>query len=277
VSPSDSTVQLLPEHERLLQSLGDYHQGDSTTVLYTRSGRVLKYWELFTQALKAPNDTTYWNIIHRQVAFDQKTNPNGISKAEKDLGAVLQAHEVKEVKKVIAQETAVAFGEDKIEQINSNTNPKFRLEDAVRELRRIREKLPSDAISQRNMIDRYLEDARSWDRFRTFRVKIQNLPGGSHLHIESVDPGTEPAWTDFNQIFAGDVVELRWKTGQYIHVALDTSVATCNFGKNPADKEVLDGKYALFDLEKGISFPNVGQTVTVSFDPPLTDRLPTLK
>lgn len=277
VNPTDSSIITQEEHEKLLADLQSYHQGDEESKLYQRSDRVLNYWDLFTKALQAPNDTTYWNIIKRQVQQDQALNAKEISAAERQLGQVLMDREVKKVQKVIAQQTAFEFSDEIVSNVNDNPSPAYRLDRAVRDLRTIMAKLDQSDIEHRRMIERYVEDAKAWSRYREYKAKIETLPGNAHIHVEVTDSGEDPAWTDLNQIFEGDEITIRWKPGQDIHVALDTPEHPCQWGKNPADKVVLSDKYALFDLEKGLSFENVGKKVTVHFEPPLTDRLPKLE
>jgi hypothetical protein len=276
VNPSDSTIILDDTHNKLLASLDKYHKGDENSPLYTRSERVLTYWDLFTKAIKAPNDTTYWNILKRQIQQDRSLYAADISPAETRLGDKLQEHEVKEVKKVIAQQTAFEFSDEIVTNVNDNPSAEYRLDRAVRELRNIKAKLDPSDIEHRKMIDNYLSEAKSWSRIREYKGKVETLPGETHIHIAVTDAGEDPAWTDINQIYQGNEFSFKWKPGQDIHIAADTG-SYCQLGKNPSDKVVLSGKYALFDMEKPISFDNIGKKLTIRFSPALVDRLPKLE
>ncbi len=277
VNPSDNSLILAPEHERLLSSLRGFQKGDETSELFTRSGRVLTYWELFAGAIVMPNDTSSWNVIKRQVEQDQSLYAREVNSSEKKLGEALSLYKVQQVSRVIAQETAYDFDDQIMANVNGNTDPKYRLEQAVRELRRVASKLDRSDTKHHNMIDKYLKDAKKWARSREYKCKIETLPGGGHLHIEVTDAGKDPMWSEINQIFEGDEITLKWKSGQDIHIALDTTGHQCQLGKAAADRVVKKGKYALFELEKGVSFSNVGKQVTIRFEPSLVDRLPSLE
>ncbi len=277
VNPSDNSLILAPEHERLLTSLQEFHKGDETSELFTRSGRVLTYWELFAGAIVMPDDTAAWNVIKRQVEQDQSLYAREVNSSEMKLGEALSAYKVKQASRVIAQETAFEFDDQIMANVNGNPDPSYRLDQAVRELRRVASKLDRSDTKHHNMIDKYLKDAKKWARSREYKCKIETLPGGGHLHIEVTDAGKDPTWSEINQIFEGDEITLKWKTGQDIHIAIDTAGHQCQLGKAAADKVVKKGKYALFELEQGVSFSNVGKQVTIRFEPSLVDRLPSLE
>ncbi len=277
VNPTDSAVILTEKQQQMLDELNRFHQGDEQSPMVARSGRALNYWDLFTKAIQTPDDTTYWNIIKRQVQQDQSLYAKDITPAEQALGKALQEREVKKVQKVIAKQASFEFSDAIIDKINNDPDPAYRLGTAVKELRSLKQKLDPNDVKHRRMIDNYLDEVKSWTRFRDYKGKVETLPGNAHIHIEVTDPGQDPAWTDLNQIFAGDAITIRWKEGQDIHVAIDTLGHPEGWGKNPSDKVVFKGKYALFDLEKGISFDNIGKKVSIRFEPSLTDRLPVLK
>jgi hypothetical protein len=237
----------------------------------------LTYWKLFTRALIDPTDTVTWVALRTQVRQYDQLYGAQISNAEKGLGEAFLAHKVAKAKQVVAQQTAMEFDESIVDRINGNDDPEYRLERAVRDLRNIRAKLDPSDIKNRQRIEDYLNQAKAWSRFRTYRAKLENIPGGSHLHVQVTDSGQDPAWTEVSMILAGDEIEFRWKPGQDIHISVDTSVATCQLGKNPADKRVFSDKYSLFDIDGEISFSNVNLNITLHFEPALKDRLPELK
>lgn len=277
VNPSDSTIILAGQHNQLLASLNEFHTGDETSVLYTRSDRALNYWDLFTNALKTRSDTTAWNVIKRQITQDQTLYGREISPAEEKLGQVLVKHEGEQVKTVVAQETAFEFSDQIVKNINSNSDPKFRLEDAVQDLRRVATKLDRSDATHHNMIDQYIKTANRWSRPQQFTAKFVTIPARARVYLEVTDDGRDPEWNTINQIFEGDEVSFQWKPGQDIHIALDTMGHTYQWGKNASDKVVLTSKYGLFEMEKGLNFSNVGLQVAVTFNPPLTERLPSLE
>ncbi len=277
MNPSDSALIMTDQMQQIVDDLNRFHQGDEQSPLYARAGRALNYWDLFSKAIKTPDDTTYWNIIKRQVGQDQDLYAKEITPAEKELGAALKAREVKKVQHVVAQQAEFEFSDAIIDQINKNDDPEYRLVTAVKDLRDLEKKLDPGDSKHRRMIDNYIDEAKAWSREREYKAKIETLPGNAHIHIEVTDPGQDPKWAELNQIFAGDDVTLKWRPGQDINVAIDLAGHPCHWGKDPSDMAVLKGKYALFDLEKGVNFANIGKKLTIRFEPSLVDRLPVLK
>ncbi len=277
MNPSDSTVILGDEHEKLVSALESYRSGDETSKLYSRADRVLVYWELFTRSIIDPNDTTIWRTMHEQVQTNQSLYGNELSRAEIELGEALTAGKQKTVKKVVAKKAATELG-DLISRVNSNPDPKYRIEDAVDELKKLRSSLdPNIDAASISMIDRYIRRAQNWNSDRTYAYTIESIEGDGHLHVEVTSRGSDPAWSEQNQLIAGLKQKIEWKLGDQIHIALDTLRAAENWGKTASDKVFLNDRYSLFDMEGKISFDRVGRTVTIKFDPPLKDILPELK
>jgi hypothetical protein len=277
VNPSDNSVITSSQHTKLVDDLTRFHTGDSTSALYLRSGRALTYWDLFTRALIQPGDTTASNIIKRQVEQDQSMYPRDITPAEKQLGAVLSAFKTKQVSTVVAQATATAFDEQAFTRINSNTDAKYRFEDAVQELQSIKAKLDPSDTKHVSAIDKYLAEVANWSRPREYTCKFETIPAGAKAYLEVTEPGRNPQWTAKNMILQGRDVTFKWKPGQDIHIALDTIGHNCQWGNNASDYVVTRSKYGLFELEKPLYFPNVKMQVTVRFMPPLAERLPILQ
>ncbi len=277
VNLNDSSLNLEADYEKVLADLESFHKGNETSELYRRSDRVLNHWSLFAKALIDRSDTALWNTVKRQVDQDQARFAKEISSAEKSLDDALRQHEIKQVEQVIAQSTAFEFSDEIVNNINNNSDPKYRLEGAVRDLEKIRRKLSRSDSEHLNMIDRYIRQVRQWDREREYTCKFETVPEKTPLYFEITETGENAAWNNKTMYFRGDEVTFKWKPGQDIHVALDTSGHAYNWGKNACDQDVKSGKYALFELEKGLSFKNVGIEVTVRFTPPLTERLPVLE
>jgi len=276
-NPSDSTIILDEAHTKLVADLEAFHKGEEGSPLFARSERVLNYWDLFTKAIQTPDDTTFWNIIKRQIQQDQALNPKEITGSERELGQVLVEREVKKVRRAVSQQAAVEFDDAIAAKINGNPDPAYRLDDAPKELRRISQRIGDADVEHQGMIQRYLDKVKAFKKVRAYKAKVETLPGSAHIHVQVTKAGEDPLWTDLNQIFEGDEITINWGPGMDIHIALDTPEHPCQWGQNPADKVVLKGKYALFDIEKGLSFENVGKKVTLRFEPSLSDRLPKLK
>jgi hypothetical protein len=154
---------------------------------------------------------------------------------------------------------------------------KYRLDDAVQELQRIKAKLDPSDSRQVAMIDKYLAEVAEWSRPREYTCKFETIPAGARAYLEVTEAGRNPQWTNLNMIFQGDDITFKWKSGQDIHIALDTAGHNYQWGKNASDNVVKSGKFGLFELEKGLYFPNVKMQVTVRFTPPLAERLPILQ
>ncbi|UCD62529.1 MAG: hypothetical protein JSW34_07100 [Candidatus Zixiibacteriota bacterium] len=281
LNPSTDSLQLSPEWEKLVAELQDYHSGDETTILYSRSDRILSYWELFSSFIAARFDTSLAARLVEQVAFNQKTPASELSAPEEKLAETfiekmkVQAAAVE--KKEIAQKASIEL-DDLIAEINGNSDGEYRLGRAVERLRRLRGELnPQTDAEGINAIERYLREARRWEEAQSFIYRIEAVPENGHLHIEITRRGQDPAWTDQNQIFEGDEYTVQWKLGDDVHIAFDELKHACNWGKNPSDKKVLTGRYSLFEMEGEVKFENLGKQVTISFKPSLAERLPRLE
>ncbi len=277
-NPSTDSLQLSPELEALIADISQYHSGDETSVLFTRSGRVLRYWELLSAYIIGQSDTAVSRTVTEQVDFDTKTFGNELSDAEKVLGATLVEKlkvqtKIKE-KKEVAQIAAVEL-DDLVAEINGNSDPAYRLNKAVERLRKIRSDLTdAQAIAA---VDRYIREARKWAKKQKFTYKIETVPQGAHLHIEVSKRGDDPTWSVQNQIFEGDEYTIEWQLGDDIHIAIDELKHDCNWGNNPSDKKVLKGTYSLFEMEGDVTFDNIGKQISVSFKKELSSLLPVLK
>lgn len=277
LNPSDSTVILTSEHERLVATLDNYHKGDETSILFTRSGRALAYWDMFTRAVASPSDTTIWKTIQEQVRTDKSLYSQTLSREEILLGDALSERKIKKVKKEVAKKAAVEL-DDLIDQINGNDSPSYRLGDAVAELKKIRKSLdPGVDKKSIQMIDKYLSQAKKWDKKKTFNYKVESIPSDGHLHIEVAEKGKDPGWQEESQILAGFEYKLKWKVSDIIHIAIDTLMQAETWGRESSDKTILRGKYSLFDMDGTVSFDNIGKKVNIRFIPPLVDQLPKLK
>lgn len=276
LNPSDSTVILNEGHEKLLSTLQNYHKGDETSILFTRSGRSLAHWEMFITAITNPSDTTIWKTIQEQVQTDQSLYASELSAEERQLGDALSERKVSKVKKEVAKKAAVEL-DDIIEKINGNDSPAYRLGDAVSELRKIRSSLdPGVDAKSISIIDRYLSQADKWARKRTYNYKVETVPSDGHLHIEVTEKGKDPKWAEESQILAGFEYKLQWKEGDVIHIAIDTLMQAEMWGSASSDRTILRDKYSIFNMDGSITFDNIGKKVEIRFIPPLIDQLPKL-
>ena len=180
------------------------------------------------------------------------------------------------VRTVESRQATIAFDEV-IENVNGNSSPKYRIEGAVRDLKKIKGKLGAGADKEIGMINRYLKDAKKWTKKRqVFKYHVQTLPDMGVLYIEVTGDGKTPEWSGIDQIFEGDDREIKWKVGDDIYIGFCEEGATCDKGKNPSDQIVLDGKYSIFEMSD-LHFEKIDKKVKLRFKPSLEERLPTLK
>jgi len=273
-NPKDTIPKLNENHIQLEKDLAEYHTGDSTSTLFKRSDRALWYWDMFKKYVNDKSDTLSLSQITQQIESDKTYFEGQLSKAEMGLMDALQNLKVAKVR-VVESKQAGSKLEDLVDQINGNNDPKFRLDDAVKMLQDLQGQLgASDAAK----VNRYITNANKWIRNRqTFKYKVVTVPDNGALFIEVTDDGQSPKWDRLGETFQGDERELEWKVGDDIHVVYCAADKNCDRGKDPSDNTVLDGKYAIFDMEKAVVFNNLGKTVKIQFIPSLTDRLPKLE
>jgi len=281
INPSNDSLILHADHEKLLAGLDELHAGDETSTLFQRSDRTLLYWDLFTKYIASRNDTTVAVAIMDQVKFDRDNNSRDLSGAEKSLGDALNGiakFKKKTVAKKVDSKKGVEEYESLKERIDNSTEPAFLLGKAVSDLKKIRGKLdPSTDGDQIAAIDKYLKDAKKWTKKRRYVYKIESIPDMGHIHVEVTPAGDSPFWPLETQFLEGDEYALEWKIGEDVHIAIDELKHKCQWGKMPSDKTVLKGKYSLFDMDRPILFNNISKTIILSFKPSLKDQLPKLE
>ncbi len=284
IDPSDSTIVQSPASERFLSDLATFRTGDSTSSLYQRADRTMEYWDMFLQHMKSPGDTALANKLVSTVQYDESVlGSKERTRAEVALGEALVTllttkKQVQQRQETVQRATATLGTYH--DRINSNSDPAFRLGEAVRLLRSIKADLGSG--EERAAVDNYIDAANWWRRPHTFNYKVVAMSPDDHMHIEVVDNGKSPTWEKTHFVLPFDLTNaeesLQWEVGQEIHIAYDTLGHPEGYGRNPADKIVLDNDYALFELEGELNFKNIGRTVQISFGKrSLKDRLPELK
>jgi len=281
LSPSDTTLIENQEHAKLAADLDQFHRGDSTAILFQRSDRMLRFWDLFRDFITRRGDSTVYNAIADQVQFDSRTLGEDLSRAETSLGqsltTKLMVRAERQVQQQVAQKASIEV-DDIFDRINGNDSPAYRLGDAVTELRRLRGQLdPSVDAKSIAAIDRYQATADRFKKRRKYTYKVQAIPAQGHLHVEVTGNGQDPTWSEQSQIIEGFNYSLRWKLGDDIHVALDTLGAPEHWGKTASDKKILKARCALFEMDGEVSFDNINQKVSISFTPNLSDALPVIR
>ena len=279
--PGQDSLMLDKTQMKIKSNLEAMHVGGKSSVLYQRSDRALRYWDLFTELIKAPRDTALCDKIDEQVAFNDK-NAQNYTDLEKQLGnALLNCINVSSPEPVrSARSTRSAVGEyDKLrERINKSTDPKFVLEDAAEKLASIKGNLRTGThSSQISAISSFIASVEQYKKKKTYTCVLQTVPDFGHLHIEVTSSSGDPSWSkaeEVGQLLEGSKISFKWKAGDDIHIAFD-ELGYCNWGHQPSDKVVLQAEYAIFEMQGSITFSNIGKTVKLGFKPEL--KLPKLK
>jgi hypothetical protein len=275
VKPSDSTIIPNEEHDKLLAVLDKYHQSDSTSELFIKSGRALDYWGLFVDGVKKPKDEAVWETIQNQIKQDSSLYWGDLSKEERQLGQALLAIKVeKEQKKVI--ETATLQLDDLVAGINGNPSPEYRLKQAVDTLTKIKGSVDSKSASR---INTYVRKAKQWQKSRQYVYAIESIPADWHLHIAVAEKGQDPEWKKGEQIFLfpGREDTITWKSGDVIYISIDSiHSGDESWGEKPRAKEILRGDFSVFRMEGDVTFDDIGKKISIRFVPGLESRLPEL-
>ena len=275
------TLILTDSHKSLVASLNKMHVGDKNDVVYLRSDRALRYWDLFTRYITNPADSATLEKINQDVNFNSKNAPN-YDEYEVELGNALLGvlnikapHAAPSLRSVRAN--LDEYGQLK-EQINNSTDPAFVLKEAAKKLEGIRANLSGGAGSdQAAAIGEFLAEVKQWEKERTYTCVLQNIPDMGHLHIEVTESGDGPSWSNETQLLEGDEIRIKWKPGDDVHLAFDELKHKCNWGNQPSDRVVFTDEYALFEMEGKVVFSNIGKTVTIGFKGGLKEKLPKLK
>lgn len=280
INPKNDSLVLKDRHQRLLAALNELHMGDESSTPFIRSGRTLAYWDLFGKYLAGRSDTLTATAITKQVNYDRASGATLSSAENKLMDAMLGIAVIKriEVAQQVEATQAISEFEPLQEEINGSTDPSFVLGKAVEKLQNIKTKLDQAVDAEKlKKIEAYLKEVEKWQKSRKFTYRIETIPNNGHLHIEVIDNGQNPKWADSTQLFQGDELQMTWKLDDDIYMAFDTLNAKEDWGRNAVDKLPLRDRYALFQMEGNVVFPNAGKTVIISFNPSLKDQLPKLK
>ncbi len=275
VKPVDTSIIPNEEHNKLLAVFDKYHQTDSTSVLFRKSGRALDYWNLFTEGVKRPKDEAVWETIQNQVKQDSSLYWDDLSKEERQLGQALLAVKVEKEKKK-ETETATLQLDDLIATINGNPSAEYRLKTAVDTLTKI-----SGMVNAQNAgrIRKYLNSAKEWKKSRKYVFSVESIPPDFHLHIAVAAQGKDPVWKKGEQIFAypGREDTITWKAGDVIYIAIDsTHNGDETWGEKPRAKKILRGDFSIFEMQGDVNFDDIGKKISIRFIPGLEGRLPEL-
>ncbi len=279
-NPATDSLVLSPVHQEMEAALSGFHRGDETSVLYTQSGRVLTYWELFKNALMS-SDTSAWGTIAEQVDHDAKLYSKERSREEIALGEALTAAVTSKLRQQIQTGTVVKAGtelDDLIAQIKANPDPTYRLRTAVTKLQDIRALLQGNPAREQDVrrIDAYLTQADYFDQRREYRFTLTSCPEDHHIHVLVKKGGKVGDWPIGQQLRMGDEFSITWRSGDHILIALDEKHVTVEetWGQDPKDLATLKSRYSIFDMDGTISFPSTGVSIGVSAAEDLLAKLP---
>ena len=282
IDQSTDSLRLTPRLVGLEATLNGFHQGDSTSVLFVRSGRVLKLWGLFKGTLLNPSDTA-WNKIVKQVEGDKSLYGKSLSAAEIGMGeALTQAASARQ--QIVEETQTVQKASDKFEELIATIkehrgNPEYLLVTAVEELKKLKGKLAGDPTRQEDVqrIKSYLAQANNFIKKRqTYTFTLTSCPEDHHVHIHVKKGGKTGEWLEGQQLFPGDQFTITWQAGDHIVIALDekhVGQRKESWGKKSTDKVELKKRLAIFDLDGTVAFP-LGAAIGVSCEKDLKAMLP---
>jgi hypothetical protein len=276
---SGDSLFLTPNHKQLEESLASFHQGDSTSELFTRSDRVLTLWNLFKEALKHPADSAAWAKVVEQVDNYNRYYGSDLSNEEKGLGTALTdaAQGKKENKQhvIIVNNAGVEFDQS-VEQINAS-DPENRLGTWVERLKKWRNDLKDNPDRAKDVarIDNYLQQAKYFDENRQYRFKLLSCPPDHHIHIRVTGRGKAGDWIH-DQFRPGNEFSITWRKGDHILVALHKRHIDEkeSWGETYEELQELDKPFSIYQLDGTLNF-NAGG-VTASCQDDLTAKLPKL-
>ncbi len=277
---SGDSLFLTPSHKQLEESVASFHQGDSTSELFTRSDRVLTLWNFFKEALKHQADSAAWEKVVEQVDNYNRYYGNDLSKEENELGTALtDAAQGRKEKKQKKEAVAQAGGEfdQLVEQINANPDPEYRLETAVEKLKKLRDHLKDnpDRAPDVERIDGYLQQVKYFEENRKYTFKVQSCPPDRHIHIRVTGRGKSDGWIH-DQFRPGNQFSISWRKGDHILVALHEKHVNEkeSWGETYKELQELDKPFSIYQLDGTLNF-NAGG-VTCSCQDDLTAKLPKL-
>lgn len=279
------TVFIENDAKRVYDEIGEAIAGfmktdAKTSELYLRSERMSWFWTKFKEARIDPANAELWNLIKKKVEQDQNSSVVKLSKAEKELHQAFTSKKVEQEQIVVASQAGSEL-DDLVDEINNNTDPEYRLVDAVRKLRNIKEKLLGNPARKADIkrIDDYIEDARYFSKSRTYAFTISNLPEDHHLHVVVQEKGKSPNWPK-EQMHKGKEYSIQWKSGDVILVALDAKHVAGgdpeSWGENPKELLKLEDKSAIFRMDGTVTF-NSGLKATFDLAEDVQSKLPELK
>ncbi|MFH1374515.1 MAG: GTPase domain-containing protein [bacterium] len=279
--PGGDSLVMDSAHLGIEDELAYFQKLDNTSPLYSRSGRVLIYWELFKQSILASTaavSDSLWGQILRQIEHDRGNYGQDLSPEEKQLLDALMAEGATQEQVAVKEETVQTASSDFAGALSGYEqkmdDPKYLLVTLPTKLKKLRPNLEGGALDSANA---YLSQVEYFKNSRAYTFKVVNCPPDHHIHVCVTRPGQEPDWPKAMYI-AGREFRITWKNGDHILIALDkkhTDPSSETWGVSPMESEELKEPYSIFDLDATLKF-NTGE-VTISCQESLEEKLPKFK
>jgi hypothetical protein len=275
LSESDSYRQLTYDLESLTE--------DSSTSVFGSAARTARVWTQFSQCAGERTNTACWQKLDTLITFNMDVNAASLEPGERALyramSGVIGGVRTQEVQAVDATEAAETL-KQLAGKINSNPDPAYRLDGAVRELQGILGQLSGNRYArEREAVNRYISAASAMNREQTYQVRVDVVPDNGHLHIEVVPDRGTPRWETMGQFVGGDVKTISWRPGHDIYIAFDLPHIDTDetWGRDPTALLPLKDKYCLYKLNGEVTFPNSGTVVSFTLLNNPAEKLPELE
>ncbi len=281
VAPTGDTVVTTEETAKLESGVRHYTQAPDGSSLQTRSTRALELWDLFKAALVQRESQDAWDAIVRQVELYPTMTPKPSAEI-KQLGAtmlgIVNSRELEQKREVVHQKTTGEFDQFSA-RLSEETDPAFLLGTAVKKLRSYRRQLASDPDRQEDVarIDKFLKDAKNFDKNREYRFTLSNCPPGHHVHIKVVGKGKPDEWPRPQQIRLNRPASIIWRAGDHIYIALhekDHGGEDESWGETYKALAELTSDFAIFEMTEIITLTATGQQISFSFEEDPKKKLP---
>lgn len=262
-------------------SIAHYAQSPEGSSLRDRSSRAIELWNLFKAAMVQKESADAWGAIVRQIDLYPTMTPKP-SPEVKQLGQamldIVNSRELEQKREVVTQKTAGEFDAFSA-QLSERTDAEYLLGTAVKKLKRYRGQLAGDPDRQEDVakIDKYLKDAKAFDKDREYRFNLSNCPPGHHVHIKVEGPGKPGEWPRPQQIRINRPASIIWKKGDKIYIALHEKShggGDESWGESYKALAELTGDFAIIEMTEIISLAATGQQISFSFDEDPRKKLP---
>ncbi len=183
---------------------------------------------------------------------------------------IVNSRKLQQKQEVVHQKTTVEFDQFST-RLSEETDPAFLLGTGVKKLRSYRRQLVSDPDRQEDVarIDKFLKDAKNFDKEREYRFTLSNCPPGHHIHIKVVGKGKPDEWPRPQQIRINRPASIFWRKGDHIFIALhqkDHGGGKESWGETYKALAELTSDFAILEMTEIITFTATGEKISFSFE-----------